>query len=146
MTINSLLFLAAIDLTAEPYYNNASDVIFTRVGAVYPDAVKIAVRYPDTIDPLYVVWRQSRAQLWSLGPEFNLTEENDWVGTVTLSQLYPSTEYECAYKLVQLLRYITNEQTLSPHPTGQYCPIQLNPSTSRHSPTLDCTLDPSSAS
>jgi len=94
LTINSLLFLAVVDLTAEPYYNNASDVIFTRVGAVYPDSVKIAVRYPGITDPLYVVWRQSRAQLWSLGPEFNLTEENDWVSTVTLSQLYPSTEYE----------------------------------------------------
>lgn len=46
LVINTFFLLGAIDLTFRPYFDAATDVTFTRVGAVYPDAAKIVVRYP----------------------------------------------------------------------------------------------------
>jgi hypothetical protein len=98
LLINSLLFLAAVDLVAEPYLNDAPNVSFTRVGAVYPDAVKISIRYPSTIEPIHVLWRQSRDninQTWTVGPSVTLSQVNDWVNITLLPQLWPNTDYEC---------------------------------------------------
>lgn len=101
--VNTLLLLAAVDFVAHPYFDPASDVIFTRVGAVYPDGAKITVRYPEpntTENTVKVVWRQFKEDTlpdagWKDGPAFKLTAENDWVSTRKLGGLWPSTVYEC---------------------------------------------------
>ncbi len=53
--INTLLFAAVIDFAPRPFFDTAQDVTFTRVGAVYPDSVKVVARYPDhsTLRVLY---------------------------------------------------------------------------------------------
>jgi alkaline phosphatase D len=87
-----------------PVIDDASDVIFTRVGAVYSDAVKITVRHPfanTTEGVVQVVWRQAAAALstetdgWTDGPVVTLSNESDWTSTIKLSGLWPSTSYEC---------------------------------------------------
>jgi alkaline phosphatase D len=102
--VNTLLLLAAADFLATPFLDSASDVVFSRVGAVYPDSVKIVVRYPQrdiTEDKLRVVWRESKgtaaqqSDKWKDGPVLHFTEERDWVDTVKLDGLWPSTAYEC---------------------------------------------------
>lgn len=98
--INLSLLLAVAEFVAYPFLDPASEVIFTRVGAVYPEAVKLVVRYPylNTSD-VQVVWRESLIsgvpQNWSAGPILHLEGEFDWVDTVTLGGLWPSTSYEC---------------------------------------------------
>lgn len=147
LAINSLLFLAALDLVAEPFYNSASDVIFTRVGAVYPDAVKITLRYPGLSEPVHVVWRQSRVQLWTIGPSVTLTEENDWVNTVTLPQLWPNTAYECmSLKLAFLAPVDKLIQTRLRPVTARFYLIPPSLFLSKHSPTLVWIRAQSSAS
>ncbi|CAL1703852.1 unnamed protein product [Somion occarium] len=121
LAINTLLLLAAAEFVVYPVLDKATDVTFTRVGAVYPDSVKIVVRYPhhDTNETqVQVVWRQaSDSQVipgWKTGPIVNLTEHNDWVNTVRLTGLWPSTSYE--YRLQD------SNETLLPYPTE---PIQF---------------------
>ena len=48
LAINTLLLLAVAEFLLVPYFDDASGVVFTRVGALYPDAAKIVVRYPRT--------------------------------------------------------------------------------------------------
>lgn len=48
LVINTLLLLATAEFVFFPYFDSASDVVFTRVGALYPDSAKIVVRYPST--------------------------------------------------------------------------------------------------
>jgi alkaline phosphatase D len=92
-----------VDFVAHPYFDPASDVIFTRVGAVYPDGAKIVVRYPElnaVENNVKAVWRQFKEDAapdagWRDGPAFKLTAENDWVSTRRLSGLWPGTTYEC---------------------------------------------------
>lgn len=102
LLINTLLLTAAIDLVAFPYLDDASDVVFTRVGALYPDAAKIVVRYPaanSSENLVRVAYRQTgdaaAGELWRSGPVLNLTREGDWVGTARVDGLWPSTSYEC---------------------------------------------------
>lgn len=86
-----------------PYFDSATDVVYTRVGALYPDSAKIVVRYPAanaTENLVRVVWRQASDKAlvdvpWREGPVANLTAERDWVQTVRLQGLWPTTEYEC---------------------------------------------------
>ncbi|KAI0340220.1 hypothetical protein BDW22DRAFT_450134 [Trametopsis cervina] len=98
--INTILLLLYADLVLEPYLDDASDVTFTRVGAVNPDSVRLVVRYPhdNTTDGLVnVLWRQvdtHGASEWTVGPSLNVTKANDWVSTTTLDGLWPSTRYE----------------------------------------------------
>ncbi|EPQ58515.1 hypothetical protein GLOTRDRAFT_91906 [Gloeophyllum trabeum ATCC 11539] len=106
LALNTLLFLAAVDFTAYPYFDAAQDVTFTRVGAVYPDAVKLAVRYPYPYDHnvtesiLQVQYRQVKQDSvmhvarWQDGPLVPLSAEDDWTNTVKLADLSPSTSYE----------------------------------------------------
>lgn len=98
--INGLLLLSAIEFTATPFFDSGSDVSFTRVGAVYPDGAKIIVRFPQSNDTIRVVWRQSssapnQTNTWKDGPVLTLTDDQDWLDTIKLSGLWPSTPYEC---------------------------------------------------
>jgi alkaline phosphatase D len=104
LALNTLLFLAAVDFLATPFFDPASDVVFSRVGAVYPDGVKIVVRYPHrdiNEQKLRIIWRESQGTVsrqldkWKDGPVLHFTQERDWVDTVKLGGLWPSTAYEC---------------------------------------------------
>jgi alkaline phosphatase D len=103
LVVNTLLLLAAIEFVIHPLFDPATDVVFTRVGAVYPDGVKIVVRYPEsniTESNLRVIWREFKEgtpldENWRDGPVLKLTEEHDWVNAVNLRSLWPTTTYEC---------------------------------------------------
>lgn len=101
LSINTLLFLVSIGFAAEGYLRDAPGVVFTRLGAIYPDRVKLAIRYPHRKDPVHVLWREVRgppdihAQPWSLGPPIVFSEVGDWVNSTTISPLWPNTMYEC---------------------------------------------------
>ncbi|KAH9890706.1 PhoD-like phosphatase-domain-containing protein [Cubamyces lactineus] len=104
--INTLLLLAAAEFVFYPYFDSAPDVVYTRVGALYPDAVKIVVRYPaanSTENLVRVVWRQTDGKNdtdspWREGPIANLTAERDWVQSINLRGLWPSTSYEYRFE------------------------------------------------
>ena len=101
LLVNSLLLFASIGFAAEDYFHDAPNTVFTRLGAVYPDKVKLAIRYPHRTDPIHVVWRkvhessELQAQPWILGPPITLSEVADWVNSTTISPLWPNTMYEC---------------------------------------------------
>lgn len=71
---------------------------------MYPDKVKIVARYPlfndtESGGDMRVVYRQLNSpdsETWKDGPLMNFTKDSDWVDTVTLGNLWPSTSYECA--------------------------------------------------
>ena len=93
---------AVADFLVTPFVDTASDLVFTRVGSVYLDRVKIVARYPLSNDTengdIHVVYRQldgSGSETWKDGPVMNFTEEYDWVDTVTLAGLWPASLYEC---------------------------------------------------
>ena len=92
-----------MDLVLEPYFDDARDVIFTRVGAIYPDSARIVVRYPheNTLNAtVSIVWRQITAyedSAWVTGPIVNLMQDNDWISTGVVDGLWPSTNYECQF-------------------------------------------------
>jgi len=99
--MNSLLLLVSIGFAAEGYLRDAPGAVFTRLGAIYPDSVKLAIRYPHHNDPIHVLWRKVRespdlqAHPWTLGPPIVLSEVGDWVNSTTISPLWPNTMYEC---------------------------------------------------
>lgn len=100
--INTLLLLAVAEFVAVPYFDDASGVVYTRVGALSPDAAKIVVRYPPTDNVTENIVRISYRQVksltpssWLEGPVVNLTAEADWVQTARLTGLWPTTTYEC---------------------------------------------------
>ena len=102
--INTLLFLAVLDFAVTPFVDPASDLVFTRVGAVYPDSAKIVVRYPKanaSEHTLLLVYRETPSNPlessppWKDGPLLQLNQSFDWVGTVRLASLWPGTSYEC---------------------------------------------------
>ncbi|KAF8197382.1 PhoD-like phosphatase-domain-containing protein [Pholiota molesta] len=96
--INALLFLAVLDFASTPFLDTAADVVFTRVGAVYPDSIKLVARYPKnnaTEDTLLVLYREATANAtWKEGPQLHLTADADWAQTARISNLWPSTSYE----------------------------------------------------
>lgn len=102
-SVNTLLLLLAADFVFTPVFDPATDVTFTRLGAVYPDAVKVVVRYPlfevgATEHHVRVQWRPVTAvadDRWKDGPILHLSPESDWTNTTKLVKLWPSTEYEC---------------------------------------------------
>ena len=103
-SINTLLVLLAADFVFTPVIDSATDVTFTRLGAVYPDAVKVVVRYPlsganATENSVLVLWRPTTAaaEPWMDGPTLHLQPEFDWTNTTKLTKLWPSTEYECTF-------------------------------------------------
>ncbi|KAF8526853.1 PhoD-like phosphatase-domain-containing protein [Hysterangium stoloniferum] len=100
LIINSLLLACTYDLIYQPIRHPASSLVFTRVGAVEPDNVKILVRWPEPEDGIVrVVWRQATpsgtmATAWKEGPLISLHNETDWVGVGKIGGLWPSTDYE----------------------------------------------------
>ncbi|KAI0373348.1 hypothetical protein BV20DRAFT_963192 [Pilatotrama ljubarskyi] len=106
LAINTLLLLAVAEFVLFPYFDSASDVVYTRVGALYPDTAKIVVRYPAvnaTENLVRVSWRQANGKTdsdasWREGPIANLTAERDWVQTVNLQGLWPNTQYEYRFE------------------------------------------------
>jgi alkaline phosphatase D len=105
-SINTLLILLAADFVFTPVIDSANDVTFTRLGAVYPDAAKITVRYPPlsginaTEHDVIILWRPvtaAAAEPWSDGLTLHLQPDFDWTNTTKLTKLWPSTEYECTY-------------------------------------------------
>lgn len=161
IAINTLLLIFVTEFLAVPYFDNASGVVYTRVGALSPDAAKIVVRHPPTTNAtenlVRVSWRQVNTNApidapWRPGPVANLTAETDWVQTVRLSSLWPSTTYECRLPSVPASpsRVHSLKQTASRMPTKvptvPFSPTPLNPSTSAPSPTLASTQVTTSAS
>ncbi|KAJ3554580.1 hypothetical protein NM688_g3029 [Phlebia brevispora] len=100
VAINTVILLLAADFVMYPVLDDAKGVVFTRVGAVYPDSVKLAVRYPApnaTENNLHILWRQvtfDTESSWHVGPAVRLTAADDWVSTARLDGLWPSTTYE----------------------------------------------------
>ena len=113
VAINTIIVLLAVDFIVYPVLDNAKDVTFTRVGAVYPDSAKLVVRYPvpnATESELHILWRQitsSQETTWHPGPAVNVTADNDWINTVRLDGLWPSTSYECQFVRSPLYLYST---------------------------------------
>lgn len=101
VAINTFILLLAADFVLYPVLDDAKDVVFTRVGAVYPDSVKLVVRLPAenaTENEVRILWRQAPETpeaTWHPGPSVSLTAENDWINTIHLDGLWPSTSYEC---------------------------------------------------
>ncbi|KAG6910883.1 hypothetical protein DXG01_006566 [Tephrocybe rancida] len=114
--LNVLLFLAAADFVATPYRDSATDVVFTRVGAVYPDSAKIVVRYPQVNSSsesprlLYRELSDKDNTAWKDGPLLTLTSDQDWVDTVKISGLWPNTSYQYALA--------TSNRTILDYPTS----------------------------
>ncbi|RPD59100.1 Metallo-dependent phosphatase [Lentinus tigrinus ALCF2SS1-7] len=107
LAINTLLLFAVAEFLLVPYFDDASGVVYTRVGALYPDAAKIVVRYPPTTNAtqnlVRLSWRQvdtkgSTDAPWRDGPLANLTADSDWVSTLRLSGLWPTTTYEYRFE------------------------------------------------
>ncbi|KAF5358326.1 hypothetical protein D9756_001793 [Leucocoprinus leucothites] len=135
IVINIGLLIAAAEFAFTPFFDNASDVVFTRVGAVYPDGAKVVVRYP--LPPsqnasVSILWREAARRStndtrWQQGPAVNLTQDLDWVSTAKIEGLWPQTSYE--YILAG------NDQTPLPYPPY---PIQF---TTFPDPRLDTGTD-----
>ena len=112
LAVNTLLLFAVAEFVATPYFDDASSVVYTRVGALYPDAAKIVLRYPPSTNAtenlVRVSWRQASKTYsdasWREGPLVNLTAETDWVQTVRLTGLWPKTTYECKHYLLSVER------------------------------------------
>ena len=104
MTINSFILLLVLDFVFHPLFDPALDVTFARVGAVYPDGVKIHVRYP-IVDAnetsIKVVYRLLEKPgvvpeaKWNEAQTMHLSADFDWTNVTHISGLFPSTEYEC---------------------------------------------------
>lgn len=110
--INTLLIAAAADFVVTPFLDTASDVVFTRIGAVHPDSVKIVARYPEFNSTgqtnRRLIYRETTSlalESWKDGPIMTFAEDRDWVDTVKLTGLWPNTSYECK-QLSSLLLYI----------------------------------------
>ena len=151
LLINTLLAVAALEFVTYPYFDDATDVVYTRVGAVYPDAAKIVVRYPglsgfnETNATVQVAWRQvpqsgvTEVDVWKDGPTATLSQELDWVNTVKLTGLWPSTTYECVLSILYTLSTSDSVQTRFATRTGRNCHIPRRPSASTPSRTHTST-------
>jgi hypothetical protein len=109
VAINALLLFSCLYFQFYPVFFNAQhDLAFARVGATGDTWVKMVARVPpkvshwssnDTsseVQSARVIYRLAKPRgKWLVGPEFEATDETDWVGHVRLDSLYPATEYEC---------------------------------------------------
>jgi alkaline phosphatase D len=133
--INTLLLFVVADFVVTPFFDTATDLVFTRVGSVYPDRIKIVARYPFLNDTensdIRVVYRQldgPGTETWKDGPVMNFTKESDWVDTVTLRGLWPRTSYECEFDCILYPYPLTLQETDTFHPlndTSIMRPIQF---------------------
>ncbi|KAJ7184087.1 PhoD-like phosphatase-domain-containing protein [Mycena filopes] len=107
--INVLLGLMAIEFIVTPFFDTAADLSFQRIGAVSADSVKIVVRHPHNTTA-HLLFREQKAieplNSWRNGPSLFFSQESDWVNTVKLSGLWPSTSYE--YALADENRTVTS--------------------------------------
>ena len=153
LLVNSFLLLVSVEFAAEGYLHDAPDAVFTRLGAIYPDRAKIAIRYPDYKDPIHVVWRRvsqasdPQAQPWTLGLPITLSESADWVNSTTISPLWPNTMYECNLftPLFDSL-FLTFNQIRWRVRINNYCPTHRAQSSLKPSPIPCCQIPPHSAS
>ncbi|KAJ2917596.1 hypothetical protein MD484_g2755, partial [Candolleomyces efflorescens] len=111
--INTGLLLASLDLALNPLVFPEQAVVFTRVGAVYPDAAKIMLRYPlanESEHRVQVLYREATQSVasWKDGPLVTLSKENDWVNATSLADLWPDTKYEYIFS--------STNGTLLPYP------------------------------
>ncbi|KAF5324615.1 hypothetical protein D9611_004431 [Ephemerocybe angulata] len=100
VVINTLLLFASIDLALNPIIYPEQDVVFSRVGAVYPDAAKIMVRYPgaeNATQEVQLLYREASATAWKDGPYLSLSKDHDWVNVTKLEKLWPNTDYEYTF-------------------------------------------------
>ena len=103
VAINTTILMLGVDFVVYPYLDDAHDVVFSRVGAIYPDAAKLVIRYPaqnTTEHAVNVLWRQltsDQDSSWHSGPSVSLSSDHDWINTTRLDGLWPSTAYECAH-------------------------------------------------
>ncbi|KAJ7746665.1 PhoD-like phosphatase-domain-containing protein [Mycena metata] len=108
--INVVLGLMALEFIATPFIDSAADLSFSRIGAVSADSVKIAVRFPHPNATAHLLFREQKetepANSWRNGPALAFSQESDWVNTVKVSGLWPSTSYE--YALADENRTITS--------------------------------------
>lgn len=100
--INWALLAMVFNLILAPIFFTASDVVFSRVGAVESDRVKIQVRLPPTFynESAQLVWKEytadaEKAVPWKAGPKLTFTADNDYVDVQTLKGLWPNNHYEC---------------------------------------------------
>jgi len=128
--LNFLMIFACLDMQFSPlFFNQEKDISFVRVGGVGDTWVNIVARIPpaqvsnNLVDPLTMtssMEQVSGAKLiyrltqplgpWQQGPEFTCTNETDFMSTVHLTDLYPSTQYE--YRLA-----LPGPSSLSFHPS-----------------------------
>ncbi|ETW85567.1 hypothetical protein HETIRDRAFT_432282 [Heterobasidion irregulare TC 32-1] len=110
--VNTTILFAVAEFALHPIFDTASHVAFTRVGAIYPDAAKLFVRYPrpdhatdgseESPHSVRILWRRASdtgersaaPDVWTDGPIISLTSAHDWANTTKLNDLWPSTEYE----------------------------------------------------
>ncbi|KDQ12330.1 hypothetical protein BOTBODRAFT_34617 [Botryobasidium botryosum FD-172 SS1] len=103
--INLVFFLAAVDFVFKPLFIPHNDVIFTRIGAVDPDGVKVLIRYPGVEgSEVKIMWKETATATgiehtlglsgWKDGPTVALEADNDWVAVGRISGLWPSTSYK----------------------------------------------------
>jgi alkaline phosphatase D len=118
LLVNTLLLFLVADFVITPFFDTATDLVFTRVGSVYPDRIKIVARYPflngTENGDIRVVYRQldgPTSETWKDGPVMNFTKEFDWVDTVTLRGLWPSTFYECEFHHYSVASILADQET-----------------------------------
>jgi hypothetical protein len=110
LAINGLLLVACLYFQFYPLvFNGQHDLSFARAGATGDTWVKVVARVPPStsyrhgpanqtigIHRARVIYRLAKPRgKWLVGPEFDATNETDWVGHVRLDSLYPATEYDC---------------------------------------------------
>ncbi|KAF7322713.1 hypothetical protein HMN09_00050100 [Mycena chlorophos] len=97
LALNGLLLLMVLEYIATPFLDPATNLSFSRVGAVSSSTAKISVRSLDAAQLLYREFRPEGTELsWKSGPTLSFSPEEDFVSTAKLSGLWPNTTYEYA--------------------------------------------------
>ncbi|KAJ6606665.1 PhoD-like phosphatase-domain-containing protein [Mycena vulgaris] len=106
--INAVIVLMIFDFVATPWVDNASNISFSRIGAVSSDSVKISIRFPTPNATAQLLWREDSdpPNPWRNGPALSFAPESDYVQTVKLPGLWPATSYE--YALADVNRTLTS--------------------------------------
>ncbi|KAF7295206.1 hypothetical protein MIND_01059400 [Mycena indigotica] len=97
--ITGLMLLMVAEFVLTPFFDPATALNFSRVGAVSSSTAKISVRSAEqnqTKQLLYREYRMDNELSWKTGPLLSFTEEDDWVSTVKLTGLWPNTSYQYA--------------------------------------------------
>lgn len=108
--INTTLLLFCIDFMSAPLRSPAVDTVFARVGAIDHQSAKVVIRYPQpgiNLTSVQLVHRvvsndNEARQKWTIGPQIELSSLSDWVNTTLITNLWPSTDYECWFYSVAI--------------------------------------------